>query len=92
MSERALKHVHALKRMVSLGHRGVLIFCAQHCGIHRVSPARSIDPAYARGLEEAIEAGVEVYAAGCVTDLTTDEYRPHDPFFALAIRPHHEVL
>ncbi len=71
VSERALKHVHALKRMVSLGHRGVLIFCAQHCGIHRVSPARSIDPAYARGLEEAIEAGVEVYAAGCVTDLTT---------------------
>jgi sugar fermentation stimulation protein A len=71
VSERALKHVHALKRMVSLGHRGVLIFCAQHCGISRVSPARSIDPAYAQGLEEAIEAGVEVYAAGCVTDLKT---------------------
>ncbi|NCF77211.1 MAG: DNA/RNA nuclease SfsA [Proteobacteria bacterium] len=71
VSERALKHVHALKRMVSLGHRGVLIFCAQHCGISRVSPARSIDPAYAQGLEEAIEAGVEGYAAGCVTDLKT---------------------
>ena len=71
VSERALKHVHALKRMVSLGHRGVLIFCAQHCGINRVSPARSIDPAYAQGLEEAIEAGIEVYAAGCVTDLKT---------------------
>jgi sugar fermentation stimulation protein A len=71
VSERALKHVHALKRMVSMGHRGVLIFCAQHCGISRVSPARSIDPAYAQGLEEAIDAGIEVYAAGCVTDLKT---------------------
>jgi len=71
VSERALKHVHALKRMVAMGHRGVLIFCAQHCGINHVSPARSIDPAYAQGLEEAIDAGIEVYAAGCVTDLKT---------------------
>lgn len=71
VSERALKHVNALKRMVETGHRGVLLFCAQHCGIERVTPARSIDPAYARGLEVAIDAGVEVYALGCATDLTT---------------------
>ncbi len=71
VSERALKHVHALQRMVAMGHRGVLIFCAQHCGIKQVSPARSIDPAYAQGLEEAIDHGVEVFAAGCVTDLKT---------------------
>ena len=71
VSERALKHVHALQRMVAMGHRGVLIFCAQHCGINHVSPAQSIDPAYAQGLEEAMEGGVEILAAGCVTDLKT---------------------
>lgn len=69
VSERALKHVHALQRMVGLGHRGVLIFCAQHCGIESVSPATDIDPAYAAGLADAVAAGVEVYAFACETDL-----------------------
>jgi sugar fermentation stimulation protein A len=71
VSERALKHVLALQQMVASGHRGVLIFCAQHCGIDSVSPARSIDPNYAQGLTEALAAGVEVYALGCQTDLAT---------------------
>ncbi len=71
VSERALKHVVALQRMVSLGHRGVLIFCAQHCGIESVSPAWSIDPNYAQGLVEAAASGVEVYALACKTDLET---------------------
>lgn len=71
VSERALKHVVALQRMVASGHRGVLIFCAQHCGIESVSPAAAIDPNYARGLAEAAEAGVEVYALACKTDLET---------------------
>jgi sugar fermentation stimulation protein A len=71
VSERALKHVIALQRMVSIGHRGVLIFCAQHCGIEQVSPASIVDPTYARGLIEAIDKGVEVYAMGCATDLQT---------------------
>ena len=71
VSERALKHVHALQRMVAAGHRGVLIFCAQHCGIDQVSPAHAIDPAYARGLAEGLAAGIEVYAVGCTTDLHT---------------------
>lgn len=71
VSERALKHVKALQQMVALGHRGVLIFCAQHLAIESVSPALSIDPAYAQGLTEAAGAGVEVYAVGCQTDLKT---------------------
>ena len=71
VSARALKHVVALQRMVALGHRGVLIFCAQHCGIKSVSPAQAIDPNYAQGLAEAVAAGVEVYALSCRTDLET---------------------
>jgi sugar fermentation stimulation protein A len=71
VSERALKHVLALQRMVASGHRGILIFCAQHCGIGSVSPAHAIDPNYAQGLAEAVAAGVEVYALACKTDLKT---------------------
>ena len=66
--ERALKHLYALERMLSLGHRGVLVFCAQHCGIERVAPAAAIDPKYAVLLAEVMAAGVEVYALGCTTD------------------------
>jgi sugar fermentation stimulation protein A len=68
VSERALKHLHALERMLSLGHRAVLIFCAQHFGVERVTAAAAIDPKYAQGLAEVMAAGVEVYAVGCVTD------------------------
>ena len=68
VSERALKHLYALERMLSLGHRSVLVFCAQHCGIDRVAPAAFIDPRYAVVLAEVMAAGVEVYALRCTTD------------------------
>ncbi len=71
VSERALKHVHALQRMVADGRRGVLIFCVQHLGIERVQPARDIHPAYADALRTAIEAGIEIRAYGMSTDLRT---------------------
>jgi sugar fermentation stimulation protein A len=71
VSERALKHVHALQRMLLQGHRAVLIFCVQHLGIDRVQPAAVIDPAYADALQTAIDAGIEVYAYGMSTDLRT---------------------
>jgi sugar fermentation stimulation protein A len=69
VSERAVKHVVALARQVQAGHRGVLIFCSQHCAIERVRPAYEIHPDYADALATAIDAGVEVYALGCRTDL-----------------------
>ena len=50
------------------GHRGVLIFCAQHCAIERVRPAHEIHQEYADALAAAIDVGVEVYALGCRTD------------------------
>lgn len=73
VSTRALKHVLALRDRVADGQRGVLIFCAQHCGIERVRTAEHIDPGYAEGLAEAAASGVEVLAYGCRTDLNTFE-------------------
>ena len=69
VSSRAKKHVDALRVCVAQGHRGVLIFCAQHTGIDQVSPAFEIDPAYACALKTAQAAGVEIRAYGCQTDL-----------------------
>ena len=57
VSERALKHVLALQQRVAEGDRGVLIFCAQHCGIRSVRPAAEVDPRYADGLLAARDAG-----------------------------------
>jgi sugar fermentation stimulation protein A len=40
----------------------VLLFCVQHSGIKRVSPAAHIDPDYTATFNEAVQAGVEVLA------------------------------
>ena len=71
VSVRALKHVQELQSQVSFGARSILVFCVQHLGIQRMCPAREIDPSYADGLRQAIDAGVEVLAYGCETDLAT---------------------
>lgn len=69
VSARALKHVDALVKRVHAGDRGVLVFCAQHCGIQSVRAAHEIHPEYAEALRAAIDEGVEVLAYGCETDL-----------------------
>ena len=69
VSARALKHVDALERRVRAGDRGVLIFCAQHCGIEAVRPAWEIHPEYGAALCRAAALGVEIRAYGCTTDL-----------------------
>ena len=69
VSARALKHLDALVRRVQAGERGLLVFCAQHCGIRAVRAAHEIDPQYAAGLRAAAQSGVEVLAYGCTTDL-----------------------
>lgn len=83
VSTRATKHVSELLNCVHAGDRGVLIFCAQHCGIESVAPAVDIDPDYAAAVASAAEQGVEVLAYGCSTDF--NEMRIDRPLeFALA--------
>lgn len=62
VSERAVRHVHALERRVAAGDRAVLLFCAQHTGIDRVACAGHIHPTYAEAVEQAQQNGVEILA------------------------------
>ncbi|MGI9324535.1 MAG: DNA/RNA nuclease SfsA [Pseudomonadales bacterium] len=62
VSARALKHVMALQMLLDQGLRAVLVFCVQHDGISRVSPADQVDPEYAAALRAAANSGVEVLA------------------------------
>jgi len=71
VSTRALKHVQELQAIVQQGARGVLLFCVQHLGIRSVCPAAHVDPDYAEGLRIAANAGVEILAYGCKTDMQT---------------------
>jgi sugar fermentation stimulation protein A len=61
-SQRGIKHLRELIRVVNSGHRAVLFYCAQHTGIREVRPADNIDPEYGRILREARDVGVELLA------------------------------
>jgi sugar fermentation stimulation protein A len=63
VSERALKHVHELQRVVQNGDRGVLVFLVNRTDCEWMGPAARIDPAYAEALKRAVETGgVEAFA------------------------------
>lgn len=62
VTERGLKHLHELMHVVEQGHRAAMVYCVQRSDVRAFRPADEIDPAYGRGLRQALEAGVEVYA------------------------------
>lgn len=62
ISSRGTRHLRELMHMVEAGNRAMLLYCVQHSGIQAVRPAGHIDPAYAEGLREAVDKGVEVVA------------------------------
>lgn len=63
-SERARRHLAILSDLARKGFRAVLLYCAQHTGIRRISSAERIDPEYAEALRLAVASGVEVVACG----------------------------
>jgi len=68
VTARGAKHLRELIDVRKDGARAVLLFCVQHTGICRVSPADDIDPGYGELLRKAVLEGVEVFAyAGPVT-------------------------
>ena len=76
-TERGQKHLRALRRLVEQGHRAVMLYISQRADVQRFEAAGDIDPEYARLLEEARAAGVEVVALGCLVapeTITVDRY------------------
>ncbi|HEC15589.1 MAG TPA: DNA/RNA nuclease SfsA [Sedimenticola sp.] len=62
VSERGRRHLDLLLEAVRLGCRGVILFALNRPEGRCFSPAREIDPAYARRLEEVVGQGVEALA------------------------------
>ncbi|MDO1559848.1 DNA/RNA nuclease SfsA [Brevundimonas sp. 2R-24] len=64
-TERGLKHLGALERVVEAGGRAVMVFAIQQAGINAFDTADDLDAAYGPALRRAAERGVEVlcYAA-----------------------------
>lgn len=69
VSIRARKHLATLQNVIDSDVRAMLLYCVFHQGINRVAPALTIDPQYAKALNEAKAAGVEVVAYAC--DIST---------------------
>ena len=69
VTTRGQKHLQELLHMHAQGHRAVLLFCVQHSGIQRITPADNIDPEYGRLLREVVSKGVEVLAYRAEIDL-----------------------
>jgi sugar fermentation stimulation protein A len=65
VSERALKHLGELIELKSAGFRAFMLFVVQREDVESFSPAASIHGAYAQGLKEAQEKGVEILVYQC---------------------------
>lgn len=66
---RGQKHLQELMEIVRQGQRSALVFCVQHSGITRLSPADEIDPDYSRLLRQAANEGVQLLALRASYDL-----------------------
>lgn len=70
---RGAKHLRELAVLARQGIRAVQLYCVNLTGIEAVRAAAEIDPAYARALDDALAAGVEVLAYGA--ELSPEEIR-----------------
>lgn len=64
-SERAVKHLKALERVVDAGDRAVMLFIVQRMDCAAFTTADDIDKAYGPALREAASHGVEVLCYSC---------------------------
>lgn len=62
VTERGTKHLAELARLARRGQRAVQFFFVSRADVTRFRPAEHIDPAYARALRRAAQAGVELLA------------------------------
>lgn len=69
-AERSTRHLAELSARVAMGERAVVLFVVQREDCETFQACADLDPAFARGLEAAAKAGVEVlvYACGIGTE------------------------
>ncbi|MEN8157240.1 MAG: DNA/RNA nuclease SfsA [Bacteroidota bacterium] len=60
VTERGRKHLNTLIRVKRSGLRAVMLYVVQRPDVAIFSPAREIDPAYGKALDEAVRRGVEI--------------------------------
>lgn len=65
VAARSLKHLRELEAMVVQGDRAVALFVVQRTDCTDFAACYDLDPAFANGLDNAAEAGVEVLVYGC---------------------------
>ncbi len=72
-TERGRKHLRELLSMKLSGHRSVIIFLVQRTDVSKFSPAKEIDPDYARLLKEVSLEGVEIIVLNAKVSPTSVE-------------------
>ena len=65
VAARSSKHLRELEAMIAEGDRSVVLFVVQRTDCEAFSACRELDPAFARQLDQAADAGVEVLIYAC---------------------------
>ena len=60
VTTRGQKHLKTLMEVKATGIRAVMLHIVQRTDVEIFAPAKEIDPGYAKGLKQAVNAGVEV--------------------------------
>lgn len=68
VAARSARHLKDLAREVGRGDRAVQLFVVQRTDCDAFAACAELDPVYARGLDEAAAAGVEVLVYRCAID------------------------
>ncbi len=70
VAARSARHLRELEAMVATGDRAVAMFVVQRTDCEAFSACHDLDPVFARGLEHAADAGVEVLVHACAMTMT----------------------
>jgi sugar fermentation stimulation protein A len=65
VAARSAKHLRELEAMVAVGDRAVVLFVVQRTDCDAFSACAELDPAFAKALDHAADAGVEVLIYQC---------------------------
>ena len=65
VAARSTKHLKELEAMVAEGDRAVVLFVVQRMDCEAFCACQDLDSAFARALDRAADAGVEVLVYGC---------------------------